>query len=236
MWQAVLRHAWVCLGFYLLSVRVNKIQARAKGVVIISKMFPTTTLPTDVCHLILSKIQVPLWQLARLLRVSRAWRDTLATYVARATPTETFYAHLVMQLALLGGCHIRGVMPKLEACALRKQLEEESAQRFASLAMLMSRFAKAEDKRYHVPVCVKLHKAFVATFSKRGPLRAFITWLRHETTVVKLDERRPNAVLNVDDKRRAHENSIKALEAADEKREAVAKKKRKLEERLGMDV
>jgi len=202
-------------------------------------MFPT--LPNDV-SLIIACASGPLWSLANLMRVSRAWRATLAAHVARVTDTAVFYERLRGRMrSCLNDCKPADTTVFV-SISLRTVLQEESAPRFASLALFLERYADAFADRHRSEggrfrsLCVlldRLNEAFVASFTRRGVMRNFITMLRHERRINQLDELRDEKVARVERKRRLLQNSEAALKSADKRRRELTEKKRKLEEKLG---
>lgn len=199
------------------------------------------TLPNDV-SLLIARATGPLWSLGRLMRVSRAWRATLAAYVARLTDSATFYIRLRSRMvSCLNDCYPEDTAA-FESVSLRNLLLEESVPRFASLALLLERYEFAWAARPRLglhawnPLAHRMNDAFVSVFTKRGVMRTFITLLRHDTHIRKLENRRSDAVDLVERKRSALAKSEAALEAADKRKdELVEKKRRKLEE-LGVKM
>lgn len=198
-------------------------------------MFPT--LPNDVSLLIACK-SCPLHGLARLMRVSRAWRDTLAKHVARITSTDVFYERLLEQLAYFKGFHYHAIATGWEEMKLRQQLQNENGPRFASLCLLLGRHHELEGKlrvSITIPLMGKLRSVFVNVFTKRGVMRSLITWMRQSIAIAKLDKERPIEVKRLKEKREAAEANEARLESIDRRRGESVEKKRKLGERLGIE-
>jgi hypothetical protein len=197
-------------------------------------MFPT--LPNDVSLLIVSKTG-PLYEWARFSRISRAWRNALAAHVARITPSDEFYKRLVYQLRLFNLCGL-ATCDHLQKVKLREQLQQESITRFASICMLLDKYEtllKKQRPYVNFPLMGRLHKAFKRTFTKRGALRTVITWLRHERRLSVIGVDRPLLVALIGRKRAGLEKSEQRLAAMDTRRGDLTQKKRKIEEKLGLE-
>ena len=194
------------------------------------------TLPNDVSLLIMG-MTGPHARWARLFRVSRTWHSVLAQHVARTIRTGEFHTHLSTHLRNLNGCS--GVsVAHLDAARVRDQLQEEDVGRFASLCLLLEDYeehSKMTRRSLHVAHMYKAKVVFAKVFAKRGVLRALITWLRHARRIENLDGERPVIVARAESKRAMLERCESRLETIDEQRKHLVEKKRKLEERLGIE-